>query len=76
MLALDELDGIRKRCGTCWVRLRRHRRPPRPPITVPHATHGNRTGESARKDGTAVWFFDFLPIFVLLYAIVEKMHVR
>jgi hypothetical protein len=57
-------------------RFARHRRPARPPITVPHATHNNPNREFARKDGTAVWFFVFLPIFLLLYTIVEKMHVR
>jgi hypothetical protein len=57
-------------------RLARRRRPVRPPSTTPHATDTNPNREFARKDQTAVWFFVFLPIFVLLYAIVEKMHVR
>lgn len=57
-------------------RLARGRRPARPPWTTPLATDSNPNREFARKDQAAVWFFVFLPIFMLLYAIVEKMHVR
>jgi hypothetical protein len=41
----------------------------------PSATDSNPNREFARTDQTAIWSFVFLPIFVLLYAIVEKMHV-
>jgi hypothetical protein len=57
-------------------RFARRGRPARPPIKIPHATHNNPNREFAQKDRTAVWFFVFLPIFMLLSAIVEKMHVR
>lgn len=57
-------------------RFARRRRPPRPPSTTPHATDTDPNREFARTDQTAVWLFIFLPIFVLLYAVVEKMHVR
>lgn len=64
--------------ATVWRllgRFARRRRPVRPPST-PHATDTDPNREFARKDPTAIWFFVFLPIFILLYAIVEKMHVR
>lgn len=57
-------------------RLARGRRPARPPWTTPHATDSNPNREFGKTDQSAVWFFVFLPIFVLLYAIVEKMDVR
>jgi hypothetical protein len=57
-------------------RFARRRRPVRPPSTTPHATDSNPNREFARTDKTAFWFFVFLPIFVLLYAILEKMNVR
>lgn len=57
-------------------RFARRRRPARPPSTTPHATDTDPNREFARTDQTAVWFFIFLTIFALLYAVVEKMHVR
>ncbi|MDA9506129.1 hypothetical protein XI09_16105 [Bradyrhizobium sp. CCBAU 11386] len=52
------------------------RRRPAPPST-PFAKHTDPNREFARSaEPTVVWFFVFLPIFMLLYAIVEKMHVR
>lgn len=57
-------------------RFARRRRPVRAHSTTPHATDSNPNREFARTDQTAIWFFVFLPIFVLLYAIVEKMHVK
>lgn len=57
-------------------RLARRRRPTRPPLTTPHATGSNPNREFAKTDQSSVWFFVFLPIFVLLYAIVQKMHVN
>lgn len=52
------------------------RRPAKLPITTPHAIHSNPNREFARTGTDAIWFFVFLPIFMLLYAIVEKMNVR
>ena len=57
-------------------RFARRRRPARSPSTTPHATDTDPNREFARKDQDAVWFFVFLPIFMLLYTVVEKMHVR
>ncbi|TYL96612.1 hypothetical protein FXB40_11225 [Bradyrhizobium rifense] len=54
----------------------RRRRSVRSPISTPHATDTDPNREFARKDRNGFWFLVFLPIFVLLYAIVEKMHVR
>jgi hypothetical protein len=48
----------------------------RPLSPTPHATDTNPNREFARTEEAGVWFFVFLPIFVLLYAIFEKMHVR
>jgi len=58
------------------ARLASRRRPVRPTFTIPHATDTDPNREFSRTEGTRVWFFVFLSIFVLLYAIVEKMHVR
>lgn len=45
--------------------------------STPFATDSDPNREFARvTEPAAVWFFVFLPIFMLLYAIVEKMHVR
>ena len=52
------------------------RRPVLPPISTPHATDTNPNREFARNDESSICFFVFLPIFVLLYAIFEKMHVK
>jgi hypothetical protein len=50
------------------------RRPAQPSTPFAKDTDPNR--EFARgTEPTVVWFFVFLPIFMLLYAIVEKMHV-
>jgi len=43
---------------------------------VPFGTETDPNREFSRHEPEAVWFFVFLPIFMLLYAIVEKMHVR
>lgn len=53
----------------------RRRRPAGRASTTAHATDTDPNREFERTDQTAVWFFVFLPLFVLLYAIVEKMHV-
>jgi hypothetical protein len=53
------------------------RRRPKPPVPpVPFGTETDPNREFSRHEPEAVWFFVFLPIFMLLYAIVEKMHVR
>lgn len=45
--------------------------------STPFAKDSDPNREFARSSEPAsVWFFVFLPIFMLLYAIVEKMHVR
>ncbi|MET4275793.1 hypothetical protein ABIB68_004258 [Bradyrhizobium sp. F1.2.2] len=62
--------------GRLLGRLARRGRPARVLSTTPHATDSNPNREFAETDQSVVWFFVFLPIFVLLYAIVEKMHVR
>ncbi|OSI34410.1 hypothetical protein BST65_01850 [Bradyrhizobium canariense] len=50
---------------------------PKPPVPpVPFGTETDPNREFSRDEPEAVWFFVFLPIFMLLYAIVEKMHVR
>ncbi|WP_247405518.1 hypothetical protein [Bradyrhizobium sp. 76] len=56
-----------------WVK---RRRTVKAPFSTPHATDTNPNREFAQTEPVAVWFFVFLPIFMLLYAIVEKMHVR
>jgi hypothetical protein len=43
---------------------------------VPFGTETDPNREFSRVEPEAVWFFVFLPIFMLLYSIVEKMHVR
>lgn len=57
-------------------RLAKHRRPSQGLPSVPQATDTDPNREFARSEQTAGWFFAFLSIFILLYAIVEKMHVR
>ena len=42
----------------------------------PFGTETDPNREFSRVEPEAVWFFVFLPIFMLLYSIVEKMHVR
>jgi hypothetical protein len=69
--AADE-TAIPRLLGRAAMRTRA--KPSAPP--VPHATDSNPNREFARTKSDAVWFFVFLPIFMLLYAIVEKMHVR
>jgi hypothetical protein len=50
---------------------------PKPPVPpVPFGTETDPNREFSRDEPEAIWFFVFLPIFTLLYAIVEKMHVR
>lgn len=44
--------------------------------STPFAKDSDPNREFARTEPVAVWFFVFLPIFVLLHLIVEKMHVR
>jgi hypothetical protein len=58
--------------------LRRAARGPRgaqPSTSFARDSDPNREFSRSREP-TAIWFFVFLPIFMLLYAIVEKMHVR
>lgn len=43
---------------------------------VPFGTDIDPNREFSRAEPVAVWFLVFLLVFVLLYAIVEKMHVR
>lgn len=57
-------------------RLARRHRPSQRLSSGPHATDTDPNREFARSEQTAGWFFAFLSIFILLYAIVEKMHVR
>ncbi|MDA9522827.1 hypothetical protein XI06_21730 [Bradyrhizobium sp. CCBAU 11434] len=44
--------------------------------SIPHATDTDPNRELAQTEPTAILFFVFLSIFMLFYAIVEKMHVR
>lgn len=48
----------------------------RPQSSIPHATDTDPNRELAQTESAAVWFFVFLLIFMLLYAMVERMHVR
>lgn len=58
-------------------RAAKRRRPYQPVPSVPFGTEADPNREfSRRKERSEVWFFVFLPIFMLLFAIVEKMHVR
>jgi len=57
-------------------RLARRRRFIRPMFTIPHATESDPNREFLREERTRIYFFIFLPVFMLLYAVVEKMHVR
>lgn len=57
-------------------RFARRRHSDRPNFEMPHATDSDPNREFSRPERTWVYFLMFLPVFVLLYAIVEKMHVR
>ena len=57
-------------------RFARRRHSIRPTFTIPHAAESNPNREFSREQGTWIYFFMFLPVFVLLYAVVEKMQVR
>lgn len=58
------------------LRAAKHRRRTRPQSSIPHATDTDPNRELAQTEPATVWFFVFLSIFMLLYAIVETMHVR
>jgi len=57
-------------------RFARRRRSIRPTFTVTHATESDPNREFTREESTKVYFFIWLPVFMMLNAVVEKLHVR